>query len=237
MTTNHKQGNKQRNSRDTSQGSYQYTQPYKRPSKQPYKQPYKQPDDPLYELSKSLSSLLRHDAIKKGLCITDSGHIACDTILSLEQFSQFTFADIEHVVANNNKKRFALKNQDGKWYIKANQGHTGEIAEIIKLEKIHTEITEPIDVIFYGATLDDYKKLYSDGLKVTTRWNIEFNLPKSPRILIYVNMELAMADGIKFYMTDNGIIVSKGIGPDQMISIKYFTAVIDQLTKRDLLNL
>ena len=54
------------------------------------------------------------------------GFIAVEVILGLEEFQRknATKEDIERVVANNDKQRFALKDDKGTLYIRANQGHT-----------------------------------------------------------------------------------------------------------------
>jgi len=58
------------------------------------------------------------------------GFIDVDELLELEQFKWFNLADVQWVVANNSKQRFALKEDPGthKVYIRANQGHTLEVS-------------------------------------------------------------------------------------------------------------
>ena len=43
-------------------------------------------------------------------------------------------------------------------------------------------------------------------------------------------MALAMADGIDFYMSDNKVVLSEGIGTEGLISHKYFKKVVDRKT-------
>ncbi len=75
-------------------------------------------------LSKKLSWLLRHGAANSGLELDSEGFLEVDSVLALPTFAAFCLADIEKVVAENNKKRFSLKTSDGKLLIRANQGHT-----------------------------------------------------------------------------------------------------------------
>ena len=58
------------------------------------------------------------------------GFIDVDELLELEQFKWFNLADIQRIVANNSKQRFALKENPctHKVYIRANQGHTLEVS-------------------------------------------------------------------------------------------------------------
>ena len=52
-----------------------------------------------------------------------------DDLLKLQQFQKYSEDDIKKVVAENDKKRFALRNDPatGRLQIRANQGHTMEV--------------------------------------------------------------------------------------------------------------
>ena len=70
-----------------------------------------------------------------------------DEILGLEEFRRknATMEDIERVVANNDKQRFALKDNNGKLYIRANQGHTMDVKDL-ELEEISSAADAPVVV-------------------------------------------------------------------------------------------
>ena len=70
-----------------------------------------------------------------------------EEILGLEEFQKknATVEDIERVVANNDKQRFALKDDDGTLYIRANQGHTMDVLDL-ELEEIHLAAEAPLVV-------------------------------------------------------------------------------------------
>lgn len=200
-------------------------------------------------LSKGLSWLLRHHVVDQGLSITPGGYVLCEDILKLSAFNKFTFDDIKIVVDNNNKKRFTLKEEDSKWYIRANQGHSHEVASQLNQDEVLTKITQPLELIVHGTTLKNYNIIKKSGLKKIGRWHIHFaitddfvegntqqsGIRSSSRILIYLNMELAMADGIEFFMSDNKVVLSQGVGADGVIDPKYFNKVIDTKTGRVLL--
>ena len=73
--------------------------------------------------------------------------------------------------------------------------------------------------------MNDIKKT---GLNKMSRTHIHFaskpnaisGFRGSSNVLVHVNMYLAMADGIKFYMSDNEVILSEG-----PIDPKYFSRV------------
>ena len=66
----------------------------------------------IVQLSKAISWLLRHGAIKEGLTIRPDGFIMLDEVMSHKSIGGFkptpTMADIFALVADNNKKRFEL---------------------------------------------------------------------------------------------------------------------------------
>ena len=49
-----------------------------------------------------------------------------EEVLALNRFRGYAFKDVEAVVRNNDKQRFALRKspETGRWQIRANQGHT-----------------------------------------------------------------------------------------------------------------
>lgn len=203
----------------------------------------------LEKLSRGLSKVLRHNAIKEGLHISTGGYVLCEDILKINEYNTFTFEDIETVVKTNDKKRFNLKNIDNKYYIRAIQGHSKVIASVLKIEDLLTKLHEPLDLIIHGTSMDKYNLIINCGLQKKGKWLIHFStthnfieeshLPsiyKSKcRILIYINMKLAMENGISFYMCDNGIIHSPGF-EEEGISSKYFIEVMDTRTKKILLG-
>ncbi|XP_063860693.1 uncharacterized protein LOC135101050 [Scylla paramamosain] len=74
--------------------------------------------------SKALSWLLRHGAEKEGLVIKPGGWIRLDDIQKRPNFKKFTVDKVKELVNNCPKQRFALKEEEGLLYIKANQGHS-----------------------------------------------------------------------------------------------------------------
>lgn len=70
------------------------------------------------KLSKYLSWLLRHGAVKDGLDINSAGYVKIDDILDQKNNKHMTFDDIKNVVKNNDKKRFELNIFDNSWYIR-----------------------------------------------------------------------------------------------------------------------
>lgn len=58
------------------------------------------------------------------------GFLYVDDLLAHPQFGSFSVADVERVVASNDKQRFKLRNhpEDGRLQIRANQGHSLQVS-------------------------------------------------------------------------------------------------------------
>lgn len=62
-----------------------------------------------------------------------AGFIFVDDLLKLRQFQRYSEDDIKRVVADNDKKRFALRNdpETDRLQVRANQGHTMEVGILV----------------------------------------------------------------------------------------------------------
>lgn len=195
------------------------------------------------KISRSLTWLLRHHVVDKNLKISEDGYVLWDDIVKLNEFKNYTLDEVKHVVETNDKKRFALKEENGKWYIRANQGHSHEVAAQIKQEELLTKLDEPLDLIVHGTTYQAYKEIKTSGLKKMGRAHIHFaisddgikgnqeqsGIRSNCEVLIYVDMKQAMDDGIEFYMSENKVVLSPGNEESEgIIDKKYFSKVIDK---------
>ena len=73
------------------------------------------------KLSKLLSYVLRHGAKKMNINMDSSGCVLISELLLLPKFKTYTLKDIERVVKQNDKQRFAIVDHSK---IRANQGHS-----------------------------------------------------------------------------------------------------------------
>jgi len=199
-------------------------------------------------LSRSLAWLLRHGALENGLDVSPDGYILLDDIFKLQKFKKYKFDNIKYVVDNNDKQRFALKEENNKWYIRANQGHSHNVASKINQEELLTKLDDPLDCIIHGTTYSAYNEIKNSGLKKLSRSHIHFaitddfvagnqqqsGLRSNCQILIYLDMEKAMNDGIEFYMSSNKVVLSQGVGEEGIIDAKYFSKVIDKVTRQNI---
>jgi RNA:NAD 2'-phosphotransferase (TPT1/KptA family) len=59
-------------------------------------------------LSKKLSYVLRHGAVKEGFMIDTAGFISVNELLAAQKFKNHSLEQIKYVVENNDKKRFEM---------------------------------------------------------------------------------------------------------------------------------
>lgn len=187
-------------------------------------------------LSKALARLLRHRK-PHNIPIDDEGYALIDHILQHREFARFNTSvnDINHLVVDNSKKRFEVEyNSAGKPYkIRATQGHT------VQFRKFQLElITDPHKhgVVVHGTYKRNWRVIKKEGLSRLKRTHIHFaigligqshvtsGMRSTCDVIIYLDMEKAMRDGLKFYESSNNVVLSEG-NESGMILPKYFSKV------------
>lgn len=154
-----------------------------------------------------------------------------------------TFPEIQHAVSDNAKQRFAMKaapdaptppsdTDPSQYLIRANQGHSiASVASENLLKPLTLDTLPP--TIVHGSYYALYPLiLESGGLKAMSRNQIHFSigLPEDresnvisgmrndAELLFYVDAAKAMRDDVKWWISDNGVVLSEGdaegcIGP------------------------
>ena len=168
-----------------------------------------------------------------------AGYVRISDILQFKDFKGFDLDDVLQLVSACKKQRFALQDRgdgDG-WFIRANQGHS--ITGVINPDELLTEITDPTEyqVVLHGTYLDAWELIQSSGgLNRMGRNHIHFarglhgadgvisGMRSSCQVVLYINLAAAMADGIQFFISQNGVILTPG---DQFgtLPLKYITRV------------
>jgi 2'-phosphotransferase len=177
-------------------------------------------------LSRRLSKILRHDAVKHGLALRADGYARLSSLLALPCFQGTTAQDVEAVVAACPKQRFGIlrdrptrqSHSDGVW-IRCHQGHS--IAAVdAALERLH----RPADAgaAVHGTTLAAWQHIKTDGLRRMSRNHVHMALGepgvdgvisgmrRSSDVLIYVDVAAAEARGIPFFLSTNGVVLTPG---------------------------
>lgn len=186
-------------------------------------------EDRLTKISKSLSYLLRHGAVKENLPIDQDGYISLEKILNHQRLKSFktTLEDIQEVVDTNNKKRFSLKTIGDTTYICANQGHSIEVSNN-NLQQLQPH---EIPKIFHGTYKNKLPDILNSGLSKMSRNHIHLTddfeyIRKSCNALIFIDVEKCLTDNIIFYKSENNVYLTTGI--DGTLPKEYFLTITDR---------
>ncbi|XP_064621919.1 tRNA 2'-phosphotransferase 1-like [Lineus longissimus] len=200
-------------------------------------------------LSKGLSRILRHKALEMGFRVQPGGFIYIDEILQKSWLSKdgYTIEDVQRVVEVNDKQRFMMQeNKDtGRLVIRANQGHSFQVPDLDL-----TPITDPslFPEVIHGTYSKCWNLIKSQGLKRMNRTHIHFapgepgedgvisGMRQNCQIIIFLDIQKAISDGIPFSLSANNVILSPGEGDMGCIPPKYFSKVIQKKPHRHALE-
>ncbi len=219
----------------TSEGSGRERRDRSRASK-PRRASGEDPED--HALSLKLSAILRHDAIKLGLKVGKGGRVLVSELLVVLQRKGCRRACLEALQRVKDfddlhgKGRFSLVNdEEGVWWMWANQGHTFPVEDDVLLHLVHDPSEIPL--VVHGTYVSKLDSILEKGLSRCERQHIHFaaGLPgdvksgmrSNATVLIYVDVAKAMAAGISFYISDNGVILSRG--KDGVVDKEFFERV------------
>lgn len=197
--------------------------------------------DKINALGRLMTTILRHRAEKLGLNIRPDGYVPIDQLLQLKikTFSgiplcSHTIDDVQEAVKNDNKQRFSVREENGQLYIRANQGHTVMVVESDELLKPISS-AEEVPVCVHGTYRKNLESIFKTGLSRMKRRHVHFatGLPHDDgvvsgirgniEILIYLDVEKALKDGMKLYLSDNKVLLTEGF--NGAVPPKYFKKV------------
>ncbi|KAJ1976084.1 tRNA 2'-phosphotransferase [Dimargaris verticillata] len=192
---------------------------------------------PLTRISKSMSYILRHGAEKEDIPMRADGFVAVTDLLQHQSLRKCTLETLQQVVANDNKQRYTLvqlpAGERNQWFIRANQGHSLLVSDLA-LAKIQSSTEIPVAI--HGTYTRFWPSIEKEGLKRMSRNHIHLapDVPGSAGVIsgmrlncevyIYIDVAKAMADGIEFYRSQNGVILTAG--QDGVLAPQYFAHVI-----------
>jgi 2'-phosphotransferase len=199
------------------------------------------------KISHALSWALRHQALNLGLTITPDGYVPVQEILESThpKLKGTNLGAIQECVETSDKQRFKLEHRPRHIYsggdetqekilcIRANQGHSISIIDPnLLLTKLSPEALKAIPCIVHGTYAEPWKLISEQGLKKMNRTHIHFasGLPAedgvisgmrlSCTIYIFVYVEKCANDGVEFFLSDNGVILTAGV-----LTPEYFSHV------------
>jgi len=165
------------------------------------------------KISKKMSYYLRHGLDK--LTPDSAGYVEINELLSLDDFVGVKKEEILKEVEVNEKKRFGLDSTGEK--IRANQGHSLVSGALVDESKLLKKLIEPLGYCVHGTRKEHLDKIKATGLQRMNRTHIQHfasengvsGIRKYSNVLIEIDMKKAMEDGIDFFRSDNGVILTK----------------------------
>ncbi|TAQ91224.1 hypothetical protein B7494_g455 [Chlorociboria aeruginascens] len=165
---------------------------------------------------------------------------------------QITFNDIRTAVSDNAKQRFSMKpnpalnpapepgsENPSDWMIRANQGHSIAIDSASLLTPITLSAGNIPPTVVHGTYFGTYQAIVSSGgLKKMGRNHVHFStgLPdekggvisgmrENAELLVYVDVKRSLEDGEKWWISDNGVVLTEG-DENGVVGTKYWAKVV-----------
>lgn len=161
-------------------------------------------DKTIKKTSKFLSYILRHNPDKLGLILDEQGWVSVEELLT--KLNNVSMEQLEYVVANNNKKRFAF-NED-KTKIRANQGHS------IKIDLAYSPI-EPPEFLYHGTATKNITSIQKGGIIKGSRHHVHLSADidtatnvgqrHGKPIILMVQSKAMYEAGHEFFLSENGV--------------------------------
>lgn len=176
----------------------------------------------LIQASKMLSLVLRHKPEQIGIKLDNEGWVEIETLLLALQKNSFklTRKELEEVVTENDKKRFAISEDGTK--IRASQGHSVEV-------ELGYQSVKPPEILYHGTATQFLDAIQQSGLQKQSRQHVHLSAEEQTAkkvgqrhgkvvILIIAAAKMHLA-GFKFYCSENGVWLTDEV-PMEYIKIQ-----------------
>jgi len=167
-------------------------------------------------VSKFLSKHLRHQPERLGLVLASGGWVDVVELLAACAKNGFaiTRAELDEVVATNDKKRFAIDETGTR--IRANQGHTTEV-------DLELAASEPPVTLFHGTGERSLPAILASGVLKMARHHVHLSADREtartvgarhgrPVVLEVAAREMHLA-GFEFFLSANGVWLVDHVPP------------------------
>ncbi|MEU5374937.1 RNA 2'-phosphotransferase [Streptomyces sp. NPDC005968] len=165
-------------------------------------------------VSKYLSKHLRHQPERIGLTLDEAGWVEIDTLLAAAAAHGFriTRAELDHVVACNDKKRFAV--EGGR--IRASQGHSVDV-------DLGLPPATPPAYLYHGTVARHLDAIRAEGLRPMNRHDVHLSPDRETAtrvgarrgrpVVLGVDAEAMHRDGHVFHVSANGVWLTRSVPP------------------------
>ncbi|MFF3502096.1 RNA 2'-phosphotransferase [Streptomyces sp. NPDC003247] len=166
------------------------------------------------KVSKYLSKHLRHQPERIGLRLDDGGWVEIETLIAAAAAHGFpiTRDELDHVVAANDKKRFAVEGSR----IRASQGHSIEV-------DLGLPPATPPPYLYHGTTDRCLDAIRVEGLRPMNRHDVHLSPDRETAtrvgarrgrpVVLSVDAGAMHRDGYVFHVSANGVWLTKAVPP------------------------
>ncbi|MFF1908923.1 RNA 2'-phosphotransferase [Kitasatospora sp. NPDC058218] len=169
--------------------------------------------------SKMLSRILRHEPERAGITLDAAGWVEVDVLLAAlaARGNRLTRPELDHVVATNNKRRFAYS-EDG-LSIRASQGHTVAV-------DLGLAAAEPPARLFHGTATRSLDAIFREGLRPMARRDVHLSADTDTAVrvgarhgrpvVLTVDAAAMAAAGHAFRISANGVWLTDAVPPEYL---------------------
>lgn len=167
----------------------------------------------LTQKSKYLAYVLRHRPDVAGLQLDKDGWTDVEVLIEKTGISR---TDLETIVGADDKGRYSFSPDGMK--VRANQGHSANGVSLTFKRAV------PPVVLYHGTTMHTVDAILKRGLLPMNRTHVHLSADvevaktvggrrKGSVAIFEIDAKRALADGIKFYLSDNGVWLVKELPP------------------------
>ncbi|MDO4700891.1 MAG: RNA 2'-phosphotransferase [Moraxella sp.] len=166
------------------------------------------------KISKFLSLILRHKPHAVGISLDNEGWADVETLLRAlnNHHHHIDMARLEHIVATNDKQRFAFDTHKQK--IRANQGHSIDVC--LNLPEV-----APPETLYHGTARGAIDGIMAQGIDKQQRQYVHLSADtqtaikvgrRHGKVVVFVVQAGKMHQaGMKFYQADNGVWLTEHV--------------------------
>ncbi|CAL9503732.1 putative RNA 2'-phosphotransferase [Streptomyces sp. enrichment culture] len=166
------------------------------------------------KVSKYLSKHLRHQPERIGLTLDEAGWVEIDTLIAAATAHGFRFTreELDHVVAANDKRRFAVEGTR----IRASQGHSVEV-------DLGLPPATPPARLHHGTIARHLDAIRAEGLRPMNRHAVHLSPDRETAtrvgarrgrpVVLTVDAEAMHRDGHVFHVSANGVWLTPSVPP------------------------
>ncbi|GGZ23971.1 putative RNA 2'-phosphotransferase [Streptomyces poonensis] len=166
------------------------------------------------KVSKYLAKHLRHQPGRIGLTLDAGGWVDIGDLIEAAATHGFRFtrAELDHVVATNDKRRFAVEGTR----IRASQGHTVEV-------DLGLSPAVPPPYLYHGTVASCLDAIRAEGLRPMSRHDVHLSPDRDTAtrvgarrgrpVVLSVDAAAMHRDGHVFRVSDNGVWLTEAVPP------------------------